>query len=48
MKDLKELKRELKKIEGWKANAKSESDLMTINYFYNITAKQIKRIEGEK
>lgn len=48
MKDLEELKRELKKIEGWKANAKHEKDLLTINYFYNITKKQLERLEGEK
>ena len=44
---LEELKYELLKIESWKQNAKGEKDLMTINYFYNITKKMIERLENK-
>ena len=49
MKDysLEDLKYELLKIESWKQNAKNEKDLMTVNYFYNITKKMIDRLENE-
>ena len=44
---LEELKYELLKIESWKENSKSEKDMMTINYFYNITKKMIERLENK-
>ena len=44
---LEELKYELSKIESWRQNSKSEKDLMTINYFYNITKKMIDRLENK-
>ena len=49
MKDysLEELQEELLKIESWRQHSKSEKDLMTINYFYNITKKMIKKLENQ-
>ena len=44
---LEELKYELLKIESWKENSKSEKDMMTINYFYNITKKMIEKLEDK-
>ena len=44
---LEELQYELLKIESWKENSKSEKDLMTINYFYNITKKMIEKLENK-
>ena len=44
---LEELQYELLKIESWKENSKSEKDMMTINYFYNITKKMIERLENK-
>lgn len=44
---LEELQDELLKIESWRQHSKGEKDLMTINYFYNITKKMIERLENK-